>query len=131
MAVIAIDFDGTIVEHEFPFIGELKEDAKEIIQLLKREGHGIIIWTCRTSQNSYTHVMGSKPTIFDVREFLIANEIPFDTINHNIPGNGFEPAPKVWADFYIDDKNLGGFIPWKEAYNLITVQLEARKIGLE
>jgi hypothetical protein len=131
MAIIAIDFDGTIVEHEFPMIGELKEDAKEIIQLLKEEGHKIIIWTCRTSQHSFKHVEGSRPTVFDVKDFLDANEIPYDTINHNIPELGFQPAPKVYADFYIDDKNLGGFIPWKEAYDLITIQIEAQKIGLE
>jgi len=131
MAIIAIDFDGTIVEHKFPMIGELKEDAKEIIQLLKKDGHQIIIWTCRTSQNVFKHVDGAKPTLFDVKDFLEANEIPFDTINHNIPSLGFQPAPKIYADFYIDDKNLGGFIPWKEAYDLITVQIEARKIGLE
>lgn len=125
MAIIAIDFDGTIVEHEFPMIGALKEDAKEIIQLLKKEGHQIIIWTCRTSQNVFEKLEGAKPTIFDVEKFLNENEIPFDTINHNVPGLGFCPYPKVYADFYIDDRNLGGFIPWKEAYDLLTIQIEA------
>lgn len=131
MAIIAIDFDGTIVEHEFPSIGPLRQDARKIIKLLKKEGHQIIIWTCRTSQNSFKGVPDAKPTIFDVHNFLIANEIPFDTINNNIPGSGFQPSPKVYADFYIDDKNIGGLPSWREIYDLITVQIVARELGLE
>lgn len=131
MAIIAIDFDGTIVEHEFPMIGQLKPDAKEIIQLLKSEGHEIIIWTCRTSQNSFKHIEGARPTTMDVHKFLLEEGIPFDTINHNIPSNGFQPSPKVYADFYIDDKNLGGLPDWKEIYDLITVQLKMQELGME
>ena len=118
--MLAIDFDGTIVEHKFPFIGEPKPNVVEVINRLYNEGHSIIIWTCRTSQNDFKDVPNSEPTIFDVYKFLGRHKIPFTTINHNDPKNPFQPSPKVYADIYIDDKQLGG-IPddWEEIYELI------------
>ncbi len=115
--IIAIDFDGTIVEHKFPEIGPLKPNVKEVIHRLWDEGHKIIIWTCRTSQNTFP---GKQSTIFDVRNFLDSEDIPHHTINHNIPENPFQPSPKVYADVYIDDRQLGG-IPddWEEIYQLL------------
>ncbi len=118
--IIAIDFDGTIVEHKFPYIGRLKPNAVETITRLYHEGHKIIIWTCRTSQRNGNFPKDAKPTIFDVKEFLDENNIPYHTINNNIPEIAFQPSPKVYADIYIDDKQLGG-IPndWEDIYNLI------------
>jgi len=115
--IIAIDFDGTIVNHEFPMIGKLKPNAKMVLKLLDKGGHFIIIWTCRTSQNISG---GGEPTIFHVRDFLTENDIPFGTINNNCPEMPFQPSPKVYADVYIDDRNIG-FIPedWIEIYDLL------------
>ena len=48
--VLAIDFDGCIVEETYPEIGELRKDAKKIINQLVQDGHYIIIWTCRTGE---------------------------------------------------------------------------------
>ncbi len=119
--VIAIDFDGTIVDHEFPYIGELKPHAKEVINELYDEGHTIIIWTCRTSQHAIGIDKDSSPTIFHVKEFLESKGIKFDTINHNDPDSGFQPSPKVFAHIYIDDRQLGG-IPddWAEIRSILS-----------
>lgn len=121
--IIAIDFDGTIVEYDFPRIGELKPNAAKVMTRLYSEGHSIIIWTCRTSQNQFKDIDLSQPTIFDVWTFLAIKGIPFTTINHNCPGNSFQPSPKVYADIYIDDRQLGG-IPddWEDIYKLIKKQ---------
>lgn len=114
--IIAIDFDGTIVDHEFPGIGKLKPNVKEVINRLHNEGHTIIIWTCRTTQKEPTE----ESTIFCAKEFLDRWGIKFHTINNNDPRNSFQPAPKIYADVYIDDRNLGG-IPedWEDIYKII------------
>lgn len=115
--IIAIDFDGTIVEHEFPKIGPLKEGAKEAINQLYDEGHKIIIWTCRTTQNDYPD---AEPTIFHVEKFLREKGVKFHTINNNISGISFQPSPKVYANVYIDDRNLGGLPHWDVIYAIVS-----------
>lgn len=114
--ILCIDFDGTIVERAYPEIGELKPYAKEAINMLSKDYH-IIIWTCRTSQKLYEDF---PCTIYDAAKFLRVNEIHFDTINHNIYTLPFQPYPKVYADVYIDDRNLGGIPPWPDIYNILT-----------
>jgi hypothetical protein len=94
--IFAIDFDGTIVEHDFPRIGKLKENAKETINKLCDAGHKIIIWTCRYEDIHKT----------DMVKFLLDNDIKYHKINCNISDIGFTPFPKVYADIYIDDRNL-------------------------
>ena len=121
--IIAIDFDGTIVEHDFPEIGKLKPHAKEIINRLFEQGHKIIIWTCRSTQIHKT----PNSTIFAVKDFLLTNGIRFHTINNNYAGLGFQPSPKVYADLYIDDRQLGG-IPddWRQIYDMIKIHTNGR-----
>ena len=121
--ILGIDFDGTIVKHRFPYIGELKLNAKKVINELYDEGFGIFIWTCRDSTfnpNLRTQYPDAEPTIFHVHNFLEEEEIKYDGININHPQLGFHPVPKIYADIYIDDKQLGG-IPgdWKAIKGLI------------
>ena len=44
---IAVDFDGTIVEHCYPRIGKEIPFAIETLKLLQREGHWLILWSVR------------------------------------------------------------------------------------
>lgn len=113
--ILAIDFDGTIVNHEFPKIGYLKPYAKQVIQRWKEEGHKIIIWTCR-NQSEPEHPEWTQAPISAVIEFLNKNKIPFDTVNSDVPNLGFWlQSRKVYADVYIDDRNMGGFKGWVHA----------------
>ena len=48
--VIAIDFDGTIVEEGYPNIGAMRKGAYKYIRKLVNEGHFIIINTCRSGE---------------------------------------------------------------------------------
>lgn len=113
--IIAIDFDGTIVEHQFPEIGPLMPNAKEVINRLHEQGHYIIIWTCR-NMTEPEHPEWTDAPIPAVIAFLRNNGIHFDSINENHPAQGFWlQARKVFADIYIDDRNLGGFPGWEEA----------------
>lgn len=106
--VIAVDFDGTVVNHEFPAIGSLKEGAKEALIALKKAGHKIIIWTCRAGQHER-----------DVRAFLLENDIPFDSINNPVMGADLGTR-KVYADLYIDDKAVRFEDNWPELRRFIT-----------
>jgi hypothetical protein len=110
--VIAIDFDGTIVYDKFPDIGEIKPNAKEIINQLYNEGNIIIIWTCRYSIHEYK-----------AKIFLENNDIKFHYINMHVPElteKYKNDTRKLSYDVLIDDKNLGG-IPddWNKIYLMI------------
>jgi len=109
--IIAIDFDGVVCVHRFPRIGALLPGAKETITKLWDEGYYIIIWTCRGGVN-----------LVDAIEFLKEWDIPYHKINENAPFEmiGFKPFPKIYADIYIDDRNLGSFPGWEAAYKIIT-----------
>lgn len=115
--ILAIDFDGTIVENAYPNVGTLKPNAKTVINKLKQEGFKIIINTCRSG-------------IFEGRvyEFLEEQGIEYDYINSNLPTQieyFKQDCRKISADIYIDDKNLGG-VPedWNVIYELIHKQIE-------
>ena len=101
--IIAIDFDGTIVEHKYPEVGKIIEGADVVIGKLKKAGHTIIIWTCRGGF-----------CLLKAKYFLDANKIPYDYLNENAPLEeiGLKPFPKVFANIYIDDRNFGGFPGW-------------------
>lgn len=111
--ILAFDFDGTITMPGavFPEFGELNFEYKELINRLYNEGYYIIIWTCRGEYSLITMI-----------DYLNTNEIKYDKINENAPFGmlGIKPFPKVYADFYIDDRNLGGLWDFKAAYELIT-----------
>ncbi len=89
----AFDFDGTIVENDFPGIGKIRgEMVDKINTVWKGLNNVIIIWTCRGGDSM--NVM---------KEFLIAEGIPFDFINKN-PIVNFGSS-KIFAHEYYDDRN--------------------------
>ena len=47
---IAVDFDGTIVEHRYPKIGEEIPFATETLKILAQERHKLILWTVREGE---------------------------------------------------------------------------------
>ncbi len=81
--IIAIDFDGAIVDHAFPEIGKLKPQAADVIRELKLLGHQLILCTCR---NDSDEKLGGRKVLTEAIEFCKANGIEFDSINENIPG---------------------------------------------
>lgn len=108
--IICLDFDGTIVTHDFPKIGKLKPYAKEIINKLFQEGFFIIIWTCRYLPQE----------LKSMKEFLDSTGIKYDTINENHPDISFQPVPKVFAHWYVDDRDLYcDEINWLDIYKKI------------
>ncbi len=107
---IAVDFDGTIVEHEYPGIGKEKLFAFQTLKELERMGANIILWTFRTGKE-----------LDEAVEFCRKNGIEFYAINKNYPEEIFDDtvSRKIDADIYIDDKNLGGFQSWSDVWQML------------
>ena len=93
--IIAVDFDGELVENGFPEIGEINEYVLEKMKQKKKEGAKIIIWTCRREH--------SEPGD-EMKNFLLENDIPFDYINRNVPYLDFITSNKIFANQYWDDR---------------------------
>ena len=94
--IIGIDFDGTIVKHEFPKIGDIIPDAIEVIRELVDSKHKIILWTMRSGE-----------TLNDAIEFLRKLDIPLFGINENPSQHKWTNSPKAYCQKYIDDAALG------------------------
>ena len=109
--IIAIDFDGTIVEDAYPAIGEEKIFAFDTIKRLQKDGHRIILWT-------YRH--GEK--LEEAVAFCKKNGVEFYAVNKNYNEEVYDQSipRKLGADIFIDDRNIGGFIGWGIIYQQLT-----------
>ena len=92
--IIAIDFDGTIVTHDYPRVGKPIPYAKEVIQMLNDNGHKCFLWTMR-----------DKHTLEDAKKYCDDNGIKIQGYNHS--PDQFSDSPKQYATVYIDDAALG------------------------
>jgi hydroxymethylpyrimidine pyrophosphatase-like HAD family hydrolase len=108
--IIAIDFDGTIVEDAYPAIGKPMIFALDTIKRLQNDGHRLILWTYRNGKKLQEAV-----------DFCTQQGIEFYAVNKNYPEEEFDGkiSRKIHADLFIDDRNVGGFIGWTEIYKLI------------
>ena len=119
---IAVDFDGTIVEHEYPAIGKEKLFAFQTLKELEKLGANLILWTFRTGRE-----------LEEAVEYCHKNGIDFYAVNRNYPEEVFDEtvSRKIDADIFIDDKNVGGFPGWSEIWQMINPyevqQMEAEK----
>uniref|UniRef100_UPI003217A4CD BT0820 family HAD-type phosphatase n=1 Tax=uncultured Draconibacterium sp. TaxID=1573823 RepID=UPI003217A4CD len=105
---IAIDFDGTIVEHKFPAIGKEIPFASDTLRALHKKGHRLILWTYRAGQE-----------LEEAVEFCNRKGIEFYAINKNYPEEKMSDkiSRKILADLYIDDRNFGGLPNWTEIFH--------------
>lgn len=119
---IAVDFDGTIVDHDYPGIGKEKLFAFQTLKELNKLGARLILWTFRTGKE-----------LDEAVEFCKKNDVEFYAVNKNYPEEIFDEtvSRKIDADIYIDDKNVGGFPGWSEVWQILTpyelYQMEAEK----
>jgi len=122
---IAVDFDGTIVEHAYPEIGKEKLFAFQTLKELQKMGANIILWTFRTGKE-----------LDDAVEFCRNRGIEFYAVNKSYPEEIFDKSVsrKIDADIYIDDKNLGGFPGWSEVWQMLNpfeIQLKEAERKIE
>lgn len=109
--IIAVDFDGTIVEDAYPGIGQERLFAFETLKRLQADGHRLILWT-------YRH--GKK--LDEAVAYCQENGITFYAVNQSFPEETFnnEVSRKIHADLFIDDRNIGGILGWGEIYQMLT-----------
>lgn len=105
--IIAVDFDGTIVDDKYPGIGSAKIFAFETLKELQNKGHRLILWTYRCGEK-----------LDDAVEFCKKNGIMFYAVNNSYPEEKFDGkvSRKINADVFIDDRNVGGLLGWGEIY---------------
>lgn len=96
--IVAVDFDGTLVDDEYPAVGAPKKEIFELFKLLQRRGVKIILWTCRNDRQ-----------LDEAVQCCIDNGLTPDAVNANIPevieAYGGDTR-KVFADLYYDDKSI-------------------------
>lgn len=104
---IAVDFDGTIVEDNYPSIGRPIIFAFETLKQLQDKGHRLILWTYRKGA-----------TLDEAVKFCEENGIVFYAVNSSFPEEEFDASHsrKINADIFIDDRNIGGLKSWGEIY---------------
>ncbi len=108
--IIAVDFDGTIVKHEYPKIGKPNLFAFETLKALQKQGHKLILWTYRAGKE-----------LDEAVEFCKEHGVEFYAVNKNYPEEELDEtiSRKIYADIYIDDRNIGGFPGWSIIWKLI------------
>lgn len=108
--VIAVDFDGTIVEHAYPRIGKEMLFATATLKALQQKGHKLILWTFRHGEY-----------LDDAVEFCRSKGVEFYAVNKNFPEEVWDQnvARKINADLFIDDRNVGGFLGWSEIWQML------------
>lgn len=106
--VIAVDFDGTIVEHKYPAIGKEMLFAFATLKALQQKGHKLILWTIRTGS-----------LLQEAVDYCEQNGVVFYAVNKNYPEEILDEktSRKLNADVFIDDRNVGGFMGWSEVWN--------------
>ncbi|SHJ12302.1 hypothetical protein SAMN05444280_11183 [Tangfeifania diversioriginum] len=108
--IIAVDFDGTIVKHKYPSIGKEIPFAIKTLVLLQQKGHQIILWTHRSGKE-----------LDEAVQFCKKRGLTFHAVNNNFEDEEFDNSysRKIYADLYIDDRNLLGIPEWGKIYELI------------
>ncbi len=109
--VIAVDFDGTIVEDAYPKIGKPLTFAFDSLKMLQESGFRLILWTYRCGKE-----------LDEAVAFCKANGITFYAVNKSFPEEEYaaDRSRKIYADVFIDDRNLGGMKGWGEIYHELT-----------
>lgn len=109
--IIAVDFDGTIVKHRYPEIGEEMPFAIETLKMLQEDRHRLILWTVREGD-----------LLDEAVEWCRKRGLEFYAVNKDFPeedasGKGF--SRKLKADLFIDDRSFGGLPEWGVIYHRI------------
>ena len=110
--LIAVDFDGTIVENRYPAIGREIPFAIETLKRLRDERHKIILWTVREGR-----------LLDEAVAFCRERGLEFYAVNRDYPeeeeGRNNHYSRKLKVDLFIDDRNLGGLPDWGTIYDMV------------
>lgn len=113
MATIAVDFDGTVVTHRYPEIGEELPFATETLRMLIKDHHRLILWTVREGK-----------LLQDAIDWCHERGVDFWAVNRDYPEEEVEKnnhfSRKLKVDYFIDDRGIGGLPDWGQIYQIIT-----------
>lgn len=121
--IIAVDFDGTIVEHRYPAIGREIPFAIETLKRLANEHHRLILWSVREGA-----------LLEEAVRYCSDRGLKFYAVNSNYPEENRlheNFSRKLKADLFIDDRNLGGLPDWGVIYRMIHEKLNYEDICRE
>ncbi len=111
--IIAVDFDGTIVEHKYPAIGEEIPFAVDTLKMLQKDHQRLILWSVREGK-----------ILDEALQWCHERGLDFYAANRDYPEETTENNPhfsrKLKADVFIDDRNLGGLPDWGSIYDMIS-----------
>ena len=110
--VIAVDFDGTIVTHRYPDIGDEIPFATETLKMLIKEHHKLILWSVREGKLLQDAIDWCRKR--GVEFYAVNKDYPEEKVEYN---NHF--SRKIKADLFIDDRNIGGLPDWGQIYFMI------------
>ena len=118
--IIAIDFDGTIVEHRYPEIGKEIPFSVETLKMLQQDRHKLILWTVREG-----HLLD------EAVQWCKERGLEFYAVNRDYPEETREDrgfSRKLKADMFIDDRILGGLPDWGLIYRIIKEKVSFEEI---
>lgn len=117
---IAVDFDGTIVEHRYPEIGREIPFAIETLKMLTKEGHRLILWSVREGK-----------LLDEAVEWCRERGLEFYAVNKDYPEETHEDknwSRKLKVEMFIDDRNIGGLPDWGTIYRMMSEKKSYRDI---
>lgn len=94
-ATVAVDFDGTVVTHDYPYVGE-DAGAVPVLQELVGNGCRLILYTMRSGR-----------LLEEAERWFRDRKLPLYAVNENPAQAKWTRSPKIHADLYIDDSALG------------------------
>lgn len=118
---LAIDFDGTVVEHQYPGIGPDVPYAVKVLKALTDQGYRLILFTMR-----------SGPQLQEAVNWYEARDIPLYGIQKDPVQHNWTTSPKAYAQIYIDDAALGAplikrsgmrpYVDWKRVTHILKAE---------
>ncbi|MBQ0021441.1 MAG: hypothetical protein KBT39_13100 [Bacteroidales bacterium] len=121
---IAVDFDGTIVEHRYPEIGRELPFATQTLKMLIKDGHKLILWSVREGE-----------LLEEAVEWCRQRGVEFYAVNKDFPEEDPEKnkhySRKLKADVWIDDRNVGGLPDWGTIYAMIRERKTYEQVLME
>jgi len=121
---IAVDFDGTIVEHRYPEIGKELPFATQTLKMLIEDRHKLILWSVREGK-----------LLEDAVEWCRKRGVEFYAVNKDFPEEDLSKnqsfSRKLKADVWIDDRNIGGLPDWGTIYQMITERKTYEQVLME
>lgn len=127
--IIAIDFDGTVVQHEFPDVGQDVPGAVDALRGMIKRGHKLVLFTMRSGR-----------FLQDAEDWFIQRDIHLSGVQYSPGQTDWTASNKCYAQVYVDDAALGAplitlqgkmpYIDWVRAnFMLFLIEEEHKKVA--